>query len=195
MPYIPAFCDHCGLIFNSGFSFGGNVQNITMSGNKTQCPNCGEMAIIPDGLYNVVNNTIELLKGPEISAQRLKLLKLIITDLRNKELTNQELNNKLTEEIPELSSLKDFLPKTRNELYAFLGLLLAIVTILININSNDDKANITINNVIQNYNQQFVDQREDKKQVKINNSVKQGRNEKCNCGSGLKFKKCCGKMN
>jgi hypothetical protein len=195
MPSIPAFCDNCGFIFNSGYSFGGNVQNIQMTGNKSQCTNCGNMADIPDGLYNVVNNTINLLKGPDISVQRLKTLKRFVTDLRDKELTKEQLSKTITKEAPELSSIVDALPKTRNELYAFLAVLISLITMLIGTLSKDEKPNININNVFNNYNQEFVDQRKEVKKIEVNTSKKQGRNEKCKCASGLKYKKCCGKPN
>ena len=193
MPSIPAFCNNCGLIFNSGFSFEGNIQNIQMTGNTSQCPNCGNVATVPDGLYNITNNTIELLKGPDISVQRLKALKRFVTDLQNKELTEEELTKTISKDAPELSSIVDALPKTRNELYAFLAVIISVITMLIGTLSKDEKPNITVNNVFNNYNQEFVDQRKEEKQ--ITTSKKQGRNEKCNCGSGLKYKKCCGKKN
>jgi len=167
MPYAKAFCDNCGLIFDSGIFLEENAQNISLKGNKNQCPNCGNMADIPDGLFSVVNNTIELLKGPEITAQRLKSLKKIISDIRNKEITNEEITKTLTENAPELSSLANLLPKTRSELYSFLAVIATIIGMLIAALVEDDKPNITINNVYENYNYEFVDQRKEVKQTII----------------------------
>jgi hypothetical protein len=65
MPNLPAICDDCGTMFPSGFVME-NCTNISLSGNKSgPCPSCGGMGSIPDGVFNVLGNVIEILDAPK----------------------------------------------------------------------------------------------------------------------------------
>ena len=188
MAFIPAFCNNCGLIFDTGIHIEGKVNFFD---NVIHCPNCNKKAYISDGLYNATKDSIEILKGPDVSFQRLKTLKRFVSGIQKKQLSNDEIKSEIKKEIPELSSILDVLPKTKKELYTFLGILLALIGHLITYFSTDKTPDITINNVFNNYNNEYVIQRTDSK-TQIS-TKKQGRNEICNCGSQLKYKKCCGK--
>lgn len=55
---VPVHCPACGLRFSSRmFSFT-DPSNVTLSGNRESCPQCGEMADIQDGTYDFVGNAI-----------------------------------------------------------------------------------------------------------------------------------------
>lgn len=202
---MPAFCNNCGFVFNSGFVFE-NCSNVSLTGIKISCPNCQNSASIPDGFYNFIGNTIELLNGPELTLKRLRELKVIITNLKNNEVSIDQIKSAIKKESPELNSLIGFLPKTRNELYAFIAILLTAISLIINQSARKEGQNITINNIINRYNEAYPK----KTKVITNDSIqsealsdeninsrnltnkKIGRNEKCPCGSGEKYKKCHG---
>ena len=56
---LPVICDNCGLIFPSGFAFG-NVTNLTMLGNKSQCPRCGAWASLPEGVFDFIDGSLRV---------------------------------------------------------------------------------------------------------------------------------------
>src|SRR5512136_1169416 len=60
---VPAVCDSCGVIFSSVFEVSDST-NISFYGcGSGPCPKCGGDGHIPDGVYNFIGNTIELLSG------------------------------------------------------------------------------------------------------------------------------------
>ena len=196
---VPAVCDNCGNIFPSGFS-ASNATNISFSNCRAgPCPVCGSTGHIPDGIYNFIGDTIELLSGPQRSVVELKKLASILERARDNNANPQTVGKEIDESVPELSSLKDWLPKTRSELYPFIIMLLAVVTLITNQIQSGKPSNVEINTVINNvYHQTPVAQNSTpvaqnslSSITKINTERKIGRNELCICGSGKKYKKCC----
>jgi len=193
MANIPAFCENCNLFFSSGFHFENSI--VSLSGNKVQCPNCKDMVPIPDGVFNFVNNTIEIIKAPNITTLKLEEYKNLLEKLRTEKASYNEIKSEIEKNAPELNSLSAFLPKTRTELYAFLGLLLTIIGLALNLKSEDKPItnNININNITNNYNIQYSEPKKDTISQEKVIQKKIGRNDRCYCGSNLKFKKCHGK--
>ena len=69
---IPVSCPYCGALFASrAFHISGNVQGLTLSGNKETCPYCGNMAHIADGVFNVANSVLSVVSAPNITKQML----------------------------------------------------------------------------------------------------------------------------
>ena len=189
MPSIPAFCDTCGTAFPSGFLFE-NASNVTLSGNMSgPCPSCGGMGHVPDGVFNFIGNTIEILSAPQRTIKELTRLVQIIHEAKAKQQSNEQVTAQIKQELPGLSSLADILPKNRGELYGFLGVVLAAITLLTQ--SPQASQNITIN-VSQVVEQTLTNASTPKR--KPSQSKKIGRNEPCPCGSEKKYKKCCGTL-
>jgi esterase/lipase len=131
MPMIPAFCDNCGFAFSSGI-FVENCLNITLSGNKAgPCPKCGSMGSVIDGIFNASRNVIEIVSAPFWTYEKLQSLSKILSEIRDSEETPEQKTERIKKEAPELSSIADSLPKTRMELYAFITMFLAIITVLL----------------------------------------------------------------
>lgn len=196
--HIPAFCDTCGAVFRSGIVVK-NSTNITFAGNRAgPCPACGGTGHIPDGVFNFIGNTIEILSAPKRTVDELSHLTNILREAKEKQRSPEEVAEKIREELPELSGLADLLPKTRAELYAFLALIVAVIALSTQGNpGGNNTTNITVEQTI---NQVFL---ETDKAAKPNEvarppakrvSPKIGRNEPCPCGSGKKYKKCCGRV-
>jgi hypothetical protein len=56
MPVLPAICDQCSTLFNSGF-MAENSRNITIEDFTTgPCPHCGGMGHVPDGVLRRSND-------------------------------------------------------------------------------------------------------------------------------------------
>lgn len=191
MPSVPAFCDSCGAAFNSGF-FVENSTNITFDGNRSgPCPQCGGMGHVPDGVFNFIGNTIEILSAPERTVSELLGLARIVREARDKGENKEQVASRIEKELPSLSALAKLLPTNKNELYGFLGVVIAAVALYTQ--SGDKPPSQTIVNVTQIVQQITNEKPATPNQARSSASAeKQGRNETCRCGSGKKYKKCCG---
>ena len=200
MPAMPAFCDTCGTVFASGF-WVENCRNTSFSGcSSGPCPNCGGTGHIPDGVYDVTANVIKLISGTAKSFHQLKQLADILRTAQKENLSKDEVVKRIDEEVPELTSLSSILPKTRNELYAFLTLILTAIGLLItaystatNTSLSEDEIQSMIENTIERSIVQPIPHISQEPQLRPQQRFdrKIGRNELCPCGSGKKYKKCC----
>jgi hypothetical protein len=191
---VPAVCNNCGTIFPSGFE-AENARNITFSGcGAGPCPVCGGNGHIPDGVNNFIGNTIEFLTGPSRSANELQRLSDILRQAQKDKASTDEIVEKIEKEIPELSSIKDLLPKTRSDLYTFIIIILTIISMILTEVNQDKRPNIQIDQVVNVIYQQQKNTSKKLQTKSINETRKKkkiGRNEPCPCGSGKKYKKCC----
>jgi hypothetical protein len=193
MPAVPAFCDSCGTAFNSGFVVE-NSTNITFAGNRSgPCPRCGGMGHVPDGVFNFIGNTIQILSAPERTVSELLGLARILREARDKGEDKEQVTARIEKELPTLSVLAKLLPTNKNELYGFLGVVIAAVTLYTQ--SADKPPSQTVVNVTQIVQHITNEQPQKRSQIQSSTSPhKQGRNEPCQCGSGKKYKKCCGAL-
>jgi uncharacterized protein YecA (UPF0149 family) len=156
------------------------------------------MGHVPDGAFNFVGNTIEILSAPKRTIDELSRLAKVLREAQEKKRSREEVTEAIRKEVPELAGLGDLLPQTRGELYAFLALIVAVIALLTQGNqSGSNTTNITVEQTI---NQVFI---ETDKSAKPKESAapqpkqatpKVGRNDPCPCGSGKKYKKCCGRV-
>ncbi|TKH07327.1 hypothetical protein FC682_02025 [Peribacillus simplex] len=198
MYQVPAFCDNCNFIFPSGIVIG-NSTNVTMTGNKSQCPNCNYMARIPDGIFKFYDGVIEVLQASESTKRDLQKFYTIIQKANKVEATPQKVQQEIQKEVPKLSFLAKYLPQNAKQLIGFIG---AIGTLIGGTGGNIEiSPHIEINKTEINQNQYFNGEQpyqqiapalEVKTPFESTNS-KIGRNEQCPCESGLKFKYCHGK--
>lgn len=193
MPAVPAFCDTCGTAFNSGI-FVENSTNISFSGNRSgPCPRCGGMGHVPDGVFNFIGNTIEILSAPERTVSELLSLARIFREARDRGEDKEQVAARVEKEVPSLSALAKLLPTNKSELYGFLGVVIAAVALYTQ--SADRPPSQTVLNVTQIVQQITNEQPQNRTQTQLPATpLKQGRNEPCQCGSGKKFKKCCGAL-
>ncbi|QXB98316.1 MULTISPECIES: SEC-C metal-binding domain-containing protein [Aeromonas] len=200
---FPAICDNCGTAFPSGFAFEGSIHNLSLSGNKSgPCPACGGMGSVPDGVFNVLGNVIEIIDAPRKTVEQLSRYVNILNRAQKEKLTREEVQEQIEKEAPELAYISDILPKTRMELYTFLGLLLAFLTTVMTAMSlmKDDKTvvieqQIILEQTINNFGTSRATPSTSRPDRNYSDNrpraQKVGRNEPCPCGSELKYKKCC----
>jgi hypothetical protein len=130
---VPAVCDDCGGVFASGL-VADESTDITIIGFRTTCPYCGGSGGIPDGSYDFIGDTIQVLAANPYSRERLERVRTILDELRSAgSNTSEEVVAALEEEAPELARIvRDHLvPRTPADLYALLTLLLGIVTLIL----------------------------------------------------------------
>jgi hypothetical protein len=188
MPSVPAFCDSCGTVFSSGI-FVENSTNISFSGNRSgPCPSCGGMGHVPDGVFNFIGNTIEILSAPERTISELAQLAKILREAKAKAETREQVVARVEKEIPSLSKLVNLLPENKSELYGFLAVVLAAIQLFTQSPSTQNTTTVNVTQVIQ----QVVSEPAAVKTVPAEPKQKVGRNEPCPCGSGIKYKRCCG---
>jgi hypothetical protein len=145
---VPAVCNTCGTIFPSGFE-AENSTNITFQGcGAGPCPKCGGNGHIPDGVYNFIGDTIELLSGPARTRDELQRLGDLLKKARSERLSVDQIKEKIVAELPEISSLKDILPKTKGELYPFLGIVITVIGMLLGQLKCPDRSKVEVSQVV-----------------------------------------------
>ena len=194
MPEFPAFCDSCGTIFGSGYVFD-NCRSLHLSNNKAgPCPSCGGAGSLPDGVFETSDKAIRLISGNAKTQNSLNTLKAILLNAQKQNLPREKVTRAIEDEVPELRSLSSVLPKTRNELYAFITVIIAAIALLITLYPNKNEKNISEDEI-----QKLIDKSVDQAISSTKRSPisqpkkvkKQNRNDPCACGSGIKYKKCC----
>ncbi len=130
MPSIPAFCQNCGTVFPSGFHFE-NVEQLTLAGNESgPCPVCGEIGEIPDGVFTVTENTIELISGPERTVEQLQRLAEVLRRAQGDGSDKEEIQRAVSKINPEFSKLVDWLPESEEARYAMMTVLISLIGLL-----------------------------------------------------------------
>ena len=149
------------------------------------------MGHVPDGVFNFIGNTIEILSAPERTVSELLGLATLLREARAKGENREQVAARIEKELPSLSILGKLLPTNKNELYGFLGVVIAAVSLYTQ--SGDKPPSQTVVNVTQIVQQITTEHPQNQSQTRSSSArKKQGRNEPCQCGSEKKFKKCCG---
>jgi len=206
---IPAHCLSCGAIFQSRLiSVSGNVTNLKLSGNIESCPYCGSMAKTAEGIFSITNNVLNIISSPEITKQMLHNFSSIVRNAYNDEIDVKTLIVEANKINPELG---DLIKKEQSNLF-FRSLLFMLIVILPSC-SIDVNVSLDINQLIEQMtntppskivskslnNSTFEASKIDLKAFaslkSVDTAKKIGRNSLCSCGSGIKFKRCCGKRN
>lgn len=186
-------------MFPSGFAFE-NATNITFSGCIAgPCPVCRGQGDVLDGTFDFIGDTIRLLQGPSATVDRLHRLAAILREAQQRDASADEIRRKVEDDLPELSRISDLLPRTRQELYAFITLLLAVIALMIQTGKKNGDINISIDQVINNCVVQgeraspVGSSQPQQALVPVKSRAVAGRNDPCPCGSGRKYKHCHGR--
>lgn len=213
--FIPASCSNCGAIFKSRLiSVGGNISSLKLSGNIETCPYCGGMANTAEGVFNITNNILKVVSSPKVTKQMLQKFNSLVRNAYYNE--NKDIST-LIKESKEISPALGKLVETgsNNGIYvkSFLFLLMFILSscnidVKVNLNldinqlvdqmSDTNPAQITSessNSLTKLAKVNIQSQVKDTSQTISTSQKKIGRNTPCPCGSGKKYKKCCGQHN
>jgi hypothetical protein len=150
---LPAVCNNCGAIFPSDYVVEGVSEAMYYEGNLEQCRKCGHMARIPVGLFNFANDAIDVLQAPDQTIVDLRRFGAILSDLRERGASVDEVQETIRTQAPQFASLADLLPQNRAELYTFLALLFAAIQALQSAASGVDidiqDVNLNVDSVIE----------------------------------------------
>jgi uncharacterized protein YecA (UPF0149 family) len=145
------------------------------------CPVCGGRGHIPDGLYNFVGQTIELLSGPASTVADLQKLAAILERARQQRADHEEVSAAIAREAPAFTGLGTLLPTNRNELYGFITMVLTAIGVILAAKAGQSKVEVNqVVNVIATAPAQAP--------------PRISQNAPCPCGSGKKFRECHGKQ-
>jgi len=202
MSTFVAFCENpaCGAIFPAPNIFGGEgTATIQMTNNRYgPCPSCGGLGRIPDGLYQYANHVVEFLRGPQESLAALRKVQALLGEFRAKDLPRDEVLNQVRDVAPRVASAMEKVPSIAIT-QQWMQILIALVTLAILIQttyfkkSDQELEKLFIDHLLQE-NKELKRQQSPatKGQTYRRPSAKIPRNEPCPCGSGKKYKRCCG---
>lgn len=190
MPELLVICDDCGKPFGSGMRFE-NVRNVTFKNTASQCPYCPGMGRVPDGVYDFVDETIRLLSGSASSVEDIKRLAAVLELVRVEHLEPAQAVEDLRRQGGVLAKIAALLPENKNQWYAFLMVILALIAEFRRQDSATTQVNIE-NIQVDQIITQVINPNAPRKSDASAGVPKVGRNDPCPCGSGAKFKRCHG---
>jgi hypothetical protein len=185
---LPANCGNCGLMFPSGYVFD-SCKHISIKSCFVQCPRCRGMAKVVEGIFNIIDDNIEVLSGPQITEKTVEKLNVLLMQAQKGEISPEEIKAKVTNDIPELALFSRYFPKTSSDLVAWLVLLVMVIQTIESLAKDDNKSSkVIIEQTINNTYNYYSDAGSQPQK----NRTPKSRNSPCDCGSGLRFKYCCG---
>jgi hypothetical protein len=117
---LPATCQRCGLVFASGFTASGEVRELTLAGNLSQCPRCGGMAPVIEGRFDIRQGVIQALDGA--SAEDLRRVLRILQE----ETDPTRIVKRIEREAPSAARLVSWLKENR-DLATWAAVLIAVI--------------------------------------------------------------------
>ncbi len=186
MPSVPAICNNCQLIFRSGFGGPGMIHVTFVGCISGPCPKCGGVGTILDGVYHSVGETVSLISH---NPDQLRRLAEVVRLAQRSQQTPAEIEKKFDEVAPGLGM---FLPMNPTELQGYLKLLGPVLVSIASLIAANKFDATKVPAHIDRATQSIYDESEPKA-LKRPTTKRAGRNEPCPCGSGKKYKRCCGK--
>jgi hypothetical protein len=137
----PAICDKCGTIFPSGFAFEKGASATIVGSKSGPCPNCGGMGSIPDGLYEFVGETLNIVSS--WTPERIQSLTAALETARNAPNPRAAAEAVIAENEDLLGIAKKLLiPRDAGQFWGFVAALLALLALL---NACQTDPSITVN--------------------------------------------------
>ncbi len=206
---LPAHCTQCGYTFEGrGIVVEGYVRHLVLENNVESCPRCGGAARIVEGEFNVRDGVFEALRSTRLDRELLQRFAGIARQANDGTLPMEEAAARIAEDAPVLGRLLERVPISARQAFIWVLLqALVILTAQLVAESRDHSAtSATVEHAIQRNDaivhselQRAVEQAlEDFRSHQddppaVTHETKPGRNAPCPCGSGRKYKKCCGR--
>jgi hypothetical protein len=138
---LPAVCNSCGAVFGSG-TFVRQVDGILVAGDTAvrdtagPCPRCGSKGRILEKANENLTSAVGILLAPGRTAKDIQQVISVLQEIAaSQELDRAEVATAIDERLPKFARLGHLLPQNRSELYALLGLLIALATLLVDLYS------------------------------------------------------------
>lgn len=141
-----AYCPNCKFTFETNLIRSKNSTHTTFTNIYEACPNCEyPYAKWLDGTYNFDSNGFAtLVSGPEFTIRTLKKLLELAEEAKKRDYTAAQFKEEAEKINPQISR---FLPQNFADVTGFLALVIAIISLIVQLKS--DGASTTITN---NYN-------------------------------------------
>lgn len=197
MTSFVAFCENpqCGTAFETPNLVGGSG-NATIHMTNTRvgpCPVCGSFGLIPDGIYQYANHAVSLLTGPGTSIHALRKVHEILKRAKSKPEDKEEVLKEVEAVSPQAAQALQQAPETANYLN-WIAVLIALIALAIQVHTSYFKVDdvekqfrdhlLEENKELREQNKKAIPYKREKPKIQ--------RNDPCLCGSGKKYKKCCG---
>lgn len=121
-----AVCPACGLTFKSRAFSANNVTGLTLSGNRESCPQCGSLANVQNGVFNVRDGIWSLVNAVAARPEQFEFISAQLEALRSGQIQLAESIQNLNERIPETKGF--FANFDSNTLLAVLSLLVGLLS-------------------------------------------------------------------
>jgi hypothetical protein len=106
MAIVPAICESCGVVWGAENLIGGDATGIQFVNSRVgPCPNCGGMGLIPDGVYDIRDDTLQVVASANVPPETLRGLVGALESLRRGEASPEEVIEKAEAEAPELAPI------------------------------------------------------------------------------------------
>jgi len=145
---IPAICSRCSTVFGSTNAIGGNAKNVQLSNvGVGPCPECGGMGKVPDGIYDLQNDTLKVVRSSGIPAPALQGLIDLLEALRRGDASNEEVIQRVEADTPALA------PTVRNVLAKsdpakWITLLIAVIALYLQATAKQPSSAEEVSNAI-----------------------------------------------
>lgn len=197
MTAFVAFCENpeCGAVFEAPNLVGGSG-NATIHMTNTRvgpCPVCGSSGLIPDGIYQYASHAVSLLTGPETSIHVLRQVHEILRHAKSKPEDKEAVLKEVEAVSPQVAGALQQAPEASNYLN-WVTVLIALVALAIQVHTSYFKGDDVEKQFRDHLLEENSELREQNKKAipYKRNKPKTQRNDPCPCGSGKKYKKCCG---
>ncbi len=195
MNNIIAFCENsaCGAIFEYQKLIGGKGSaDIEMSNVRVgPCPKCGSSGVVPDGVYKYANNVINFLTGPSSSIEALKQVEAILKKAKKEGASKEEVISEIEKASPDTAKALRDVPSGPSYIQ-WLMLIIAIISVAIQAHTSYFKEDTNLEDKVIEHLLEENKSLNDEIRTYERKEPKVPRNAPCPCGSGKKYKKCCG---
>ena len=184
------------------------MQHLVLENNIESCPECGGAARIVEGEFNVRNGIFEILRSTPLDRDLLQRFAGIARQANDGTISMEEAAAHIAEDAPALARLLERVPISARK--AFIWVLLQALVILATqivaesrdhsattgaveraIQRNDAIVHSELQRAVEQALEDFRSHQDDLPAV--THKPKPGRNDACPCGSGQKYKRCCGR--
>jgi SEC-C motif-containing protein len=189
---LPASCPSCGLVFEAkGAIELGEGVTVESSGNRVSCPRCGAMANMVEGTFTVRGGVLRALTDLELTRERLADLGAVARLAQEGAITADIAAGQLGDHAPPLKSAIEAVPAPLRK--AFVWVLLTALSILAAQWLAEQRDDAATPADVQRAVERALREHDQQRPVSPRRrGSKVGRNDPCPCGSGRKYKVCCG---
>lgn len=187
----PSFCDTCAAVFRSQSPVEGESFDALAGRTTGACPVCGGTGHIADDAVDFVGRAIAMLFVEDISESELARVGAILTEACGKRLSVDEIVAKIGNEAPAAARVSELLAGFSSNLYSFVTLTVGVISLVLKRRRDGDDAGITVEQTIDH-----VIDGTGGVAASLGPIFERGirRNDRCLCGSGKKYKHCCGAL-